>query len=111
MRVAMRRADRWSTCRVGYVETMLAVQRSAGWDATRAVEDDWPEVIVVEVDQTLVEDAVRLALAHDLRSLDAMHLAAALTLPPDNLVFASWDRRLHVAAVAAGLEVLPRELG
>jgi predicted nucleic acid-binding protein len=45
-----------------------------------------------------------------LRSLDALHLAAALLLPRDDLLLATWDRRLHAAARAEGLELVPDEL-
>jgi uncharacterized protein len=46
----------------------------------------------------------------DSRSLDALHLAAALVLPEEDLVFAVWDRRLHAAARAEGLQTLPDTL-
>jgi hypothetical protein len=65
---------------------------------------------IVEVDQPPVEDAAGLTVEHGLGSLDALHLAAALILPPDRLVLATWGRRLHAAAAAAGLEVLPAAL-
>lgn len=65
---------------------------------------------VVEVDAALTEEAVELAIDHELRSLDALHLAAAAMLPSEGLVFATWDRRLHRAALAKGLEVIPTEL-
>lgn len=65
---------------------------------------------VVEIDERLVEHAAELALDLELRSLDALHLAAALLLPSDGLVFATWDRRLHMAAGTSGLEVLPATL-
>jgi predicted nucleic acid-binding protein len=40
-----------------------------------------------------------------LRSLDALHLASALTLDPDLAVFVAYDGRLLAAAHAAGLDV------
>jgi uncharacterized protein len=40
-----------------------------------------------------------------LRSLDAIHLASALTLGPDLTAFVAYDQRLAAAAQAAGLEV------
>jgi predicted nucleic acid-binding protein len=64
----------------------------------------------VLADQRLVEHAAALCLDRDLRSLDALHLAAALVLPGDDLVFATWDRRLHAAAGAEGLQRLPDHL-
>ncbi len=94
-------------CRVGYVETVRAVGLVGGVAAAKAVRDEWPAFAVVEVDQRLVEDAATLAIEHELRSLDALHLAAARVLPIDGLVLATWDRRLHAAAGTAGLQLLP----
>ena len=76
----------------------------------RAFRNEWPAFGVIEVDQDLVERASALAVKRELRSLDAMHLAAALVLPRENLVLATWDRRLHLAAQAERLEVLPGSL-
>jgi predicted nucleic acid-binding protein len=45
-----------------------------------------------------------------LRSLDALHLAAALTLATSELTFATWDARLHRAAREHGLRTLPAKL-
>lgn len=97
-------------CRIGYVETLRAVGLAAGHSATSAVREEWPAFAVVEVDQILVEQAAQLALADDLRSLDALHLAAALLLPAEQLAFATWDRRLHAAARSHRLNVLPESL-
>lgn len=107
----MDRAEGWFICRVGYVETFRALGLVAGPAALRAARDEWPALGVVEVDQRLVEDAAALSVERDLRSLDALHLAAALILPRDHLVFATWDRRLHAAAGAEGLRCLPEALG
>jgi predicted nucleic acid-binding protein len=103
----MRDADGWFICRVGYVETLRAVGLAAGPAATRAVRDEWASFAVIEVDQRLVEAAGDLALTHGLRSLDALHLAAAALLPAADLVVATWDRRLHAAAIGLDLRVLP----
>ena len=65
---------------------------------------------VVEVDGRLAEEAAELAIDRELRSLDALHLAAALTLPLENLFLATWDRRLHTAAGAEGLALIPETL-
>jgi hypothetical protein len=51
--------------------------------------------------------AGRRSSRRTLGSLDALHLAAALILPPEDLVFATWDRRLHAAAGEEGLALLP----
>jgi predicted nucleic acid-binding protein len=107
----MRRAGGWFMCRVGFVETVRAVGLAAGRAAADAVKDEWTAFGVVEIDQQLVEHAAALALRRDLRSLDALHLAAALVLPREDLVLATWDGRLHAAARAEGLALLPRSLG
>jgi len=106
----MQRADGWFMCRAGFVETVRAVTLSAGQIAARPIREEWPAFGVVEIDQRLVEDALALALDRDLRSLDALHLAAALVLPQDDLLFATWDRRLHAAGSAEGLQLIPETL-
>jgi predicted nucleic acid-binding protein len=110
VRDAMGRAEGWYMCRAGFVETVRAVGLVAGSSATKAAKDEWPSFGIVEVDQPLVEHAAALAIDRELRSLDSLHLAAALVLPGDDLVFATWDRRLHIAAGAEGLQLLPEAL-
>ena len=110
VRKAMHQADSWLICRIGFVETIRAVGLSAGTAATRAVRQEWPAFGVVEVDERLAEHAASLALDRGLRSLDALHLAAAMVLPGPGLTVATWDQRLHAAAVAEGLDVLPAHL-
>jgi predicted nucleic acid-binding protein len=106
----MREADDWFICRTGYVETVRAVGLVAGPVRARRIHEEWPSFSVIEVDQALVEHAASLALDHDLRSLDSLHLAAALLLPHENLTVATWDRRLHAAAQAHRLRRLPDTL-
>lgn len=107
---AMGAAEGWAICRVGYVETARAVGLAAGKAATKRFGADWPSFEVVEVDASLAEHAAELALAEELRSLDALHLAAALLISSDQLSFATWDARLHRAAQRRGLAVFPAEL-
>jgi predicted nucleic acid-binding protein len=107
VRDAMRGADGWFVCRVGYVETSRALVLTGGRPAAKALHAEWPAFGVIEVDQALVEHASALAVDRELGSLDAMHLAAALVLPQEHLVLATWDRRLHAGARAEGLDVLP----
>lgn len=97
-------------CRVGFVETVRAVGLSAGQAATTTVREEWPAFGVIEVDQRLADDAAKLAIDRELRSMDALHLAAALMLPREDLLLATWDRRLHTAAKAEGLTLTPEKL-
>lgn len=110
VRAEMNTADSWFICRIGFVETIRAVGLSAGTAATRVVRQEWPAFGIVEVDDRLAEHAASLALDRGLRSLDALHLAAAMVLPGPGLTVATWDKRLHAAADAEGLDVLPAVL-
>lgn len=103
-------AEAWAICRIGYVETARAIGLAAGTAAVRRFKADWPSFEVVEVDISLVEHAAELAFTDELRSLDALHLAAALLLVPGELTLATWDVRLHRAAQSQGLTVFPAEL-
>ena len=107
---AMDRASAYKMCRVGFVETVRAVALGGEADVEK-MESDWTRVDVIEVDRTLAEDAGRLAVHHRLRTLDALHLAAALTLADEDPIFATWDARLHRAAREHGLRTLPTVLG
>lgn len=103
-------AEGWAICRIGYVETARAVRLAAGKSALRRLVADWPSFEVVEVDASLAEQAAELTFTEELRSLDALHLAAALLIAPDELTLATWDVRLHRAAQRQGLVVFPAEL-
>jgi predicted nucleic acid-binding protein len=103
-------ADGWFVCRVGFVETARAAALAAGQKAAATIRAEWPSFGVVEIDQDLVEHAYMLAVSRELRSLDALHLAAALVLPQGDLIMATWDRRLHAAARTEGLVLLPTSL-
>ena len=78
------------------------------------LEEHWKEVMRVPVAEWR---AGRLALAHALRGLDALQLAAAVTLrerlragaeggPVQDVVFATFDRRLLEAAEREGFATL-----
>lgn len=107
---AMEGARAWSMCRIGYVETVRAVALAGGEKVVKKVESDWLSFDVIEVDAGLAEHAAALALSAELRSLDALHLAAALVLPSGDLTLATWDVRLHRAAHDQGLKTLPAAL-
>lgn len=111
VRDLMTHAEGWFMCRVGFLETARAVGLAGGSAASiNAVRAEWSAFGVIEVDQQLVDQAIGLAFSNELRSLDALHLAAALVLPRDDLTLTTWDRRLHTAALASGLSVVPAML-
>jgi predicted nucleic acid-binding protein len=108
---AMGGEQNWSMCRIGFVETVRAVARGGEPEDVERVERDWVGCNVVELDQDLAAHAARLARSSGLRTLDALHLAAALSLATGSLIFATWDIRLHLAAREYGLRTLPAALG
>ena len=62
---------------------------------------------IVELDPTVEALARAVAIRQGLKGADAVHLASALVLGEPELVFATFDRRLHAAARAEGLIVAP----
>lgn len=70
------------------------------------------EVELVAVTAVLAQRAAALVPTAQLRGADAVHLATALHVADHGVevVLATWDRRLHAAAVGAGLGVAPAEL-
>lgn len=102
----MDRAAGWAACRIAYVESSRAIGQRTTGPALERFRGEWHEIAIVEVDAALTEAAAELAIESRLRSLDALHLAAALRIRGDDLVFVSWDTRLAAAARASGLEVL-----
>jgi predicted nucleic acid-binding protein len=106
----MNEADGWFMCRIGFVETTRAVGLVAGPASLKSIRAEWPAFGVIEVDQALAEHASRLALKRNLRSLDSIHLAAALLVPAPDVVLATWDQPLREAGRAEGLRLLPSSL-
>jgi predicted nucleic acid-binding protein len=111
VREAMAAAPRWSSCRHGFVEAVRAVGLKAGEPGAKRVRNEWRTCSVIELDQDLAERAARLAIETGLRTLDALHLAAALSMSVPELIFATWDSRLHGAARDHRLRTLPATLG
>ncbi|MCC6221862.1 MAG: type II toxin-antitoxin system VapC family toxin [Thermoleophilia bacterium] len=92
-----------TTSEVAIVEVSRACKVSLGdEEGTRRARDLLRVAVLLELDRGLLERAAGLANGN-LRSLDAIHLAAALAAEPDELV--AYDRRLLDAAEAAGLTV------
>lgn len=103
---AMRRwwieAESAYTSRIGVVETRRAVAR---WDPNADATFVLRHIAIVEVDPLIAERAATIAPPR-LRTLDAIHLATALTLGPEIEAFVTYDDRLADAARAVGLSVV-----
>ena len=96
-------ADRVSSG-LARVEVLRALQRTGANDATVLhAEQILERIALVALDKPVLRAAARLA-PKSLRSLDAVHLATALSLDGLEAVV-TYDGRLHAAAAAAGLTV------
>jgi predicted nucleic acid-binding protein len=102
-----------ATCATAYPELCaslaerLRAQTLNEAQATRAlaqIDQDWPALLTVVADTTLLQRAGQLARAHDLTGPDAIHLAAFERLlnaaADDDLQFACADPRVTAAADA-----------
>ena len=94
---AMAEADAWCASAICRSEVMLALrqlvvhprQQGTLWSNFR---EDWAAFWVVPVDGRCLAAAVDIGAAYGLRTVDAVHLAAAERLPRP-LRFATFDRR------------------
>jgi hypothetical protein len=84
-------------CRVGLGEKVEAAQR-------RRLRADWERFFAVPVDGSCLLRAAEIGCHYRVRTLDALHLAAAERLPGP-LVFVTFDRRQAIAAEAIGLQL------
>jgi predicted nucleic acid-binding protein len=94
---------RWIISDLHRTELRRAAARAGGRAPARA-DRLLAESDIVRIDADTYDRAGRLAPA-DLRSLDALHVAAAMTLGPDLAGIVAYDERLREAAVLAGITV------
>lgn len=85
-------------------ETIRALRRSGHESLVGSARRLFRAMHLIRLDEPLLDRAGELAPA-ELRSLDAIHLAAALAIGPDLGVLVSYDARLTEAALAQGLRV------
>jgi uncharacterized protein len=86
---------------VALVEVTRASRRATP-DAARRARQLLQDAFLIEVDRAVLDHAAELA-SERIRTLDAIHLASALSLGPDE--FVAYDHRLLEAAAGAGLTV------
>ena len=103
-------ADRdWCASSLALSEALVLVERLAEpAQATRlrqALLDDWGRIAAVPVDQLCLERAAALGRAHPLRTVDAIHLAAADRLPRP-VRYATLDAHQLAVAEALGFSVV-----
>ena len=91
--------------RLSATEVMRAARRQPQRRVLQQVEDVLESFVLLDVTAAILKHAARLAPT-ELRTLDAIHLATALSLGLDNLDFLTYDTRLATAARTHGLSVI-----
>ncbi|CAN5578116.1 hypothetical protein BH20CHL6_BH20CHL6_14880 [soil metagenome] len=92
-----------ASCSILRTEAVRAIRRSA-IEAIQVVREELDRVDLIPIDDELLQTAAALT-PESLRTLDALHLAAALRLAPDLGVMVTYDRRMTEAARALGISV------
>jgi uncharacterized protein len=90
---------------VAGVEVPRAARRSAGRRGEARAQEVLRGIVLLELSNDVIERAVA-AEPPALRSLDAIHLASALSLGADLGALVTYDDRMTTAAESAGLHVL-----
>ena len=94
----------WTSSALLGVEAVRACRR-LGEAVAESAEASLSDIALIPMDDAVLAIARRLEPS-ELRSLDAIHLATALSIGPDLGALFSYDDRLTAAAVTAGLHVL-----
>ena len=107
---AMAADGAWCASALARAEALGLVDRvcdlpTDGDRVRRALRDDWERIHVVPVDQACLDRAAELTREHPLRTVDALHLAAADRLPRP-ITFVTFDPRQIPVALALGLDVI-----
>jgi uncharacterized protein len=85
-------------------ETVRALRRSGNDHLIANARRLFRAIHLIRIDEPLLDRAGDLGPA-ELRSLDAVHLAAALSIGSELGVFVTYDDRLREAALSQGLDV------
>jgi predicted nucleic acid-binding protein len=99
----------WSASALCRAETLLALHRlsvTGGQFARMSsrLRDDWDAFVVVPVDDRCLAHAVELGATYGLRTVDAVHVAAADRLPRP-ATYLTYDRHQIPAAAGLGFDV------
>ena len=113
-------ADIVATAAIAYPEARAALARrrregalrpKAFAAAKRALDEDWPRYLAVDVTAALCRDAGDLAERHGLRGYDSVHLAAFLQVAraagKARVQFSCFDERLTAATRSAARRLRP----
>ena len=115
LKMKLHEADGVAVCRMGWAEAYAALSRRARElpadasvieQAKQALAADWPQFVVMEIGQPLVERAGEYADMFALRGYDSIQLAAAFeagSISQSPIFFACFDSRLNKAAKLLGM--------
>jgi len=100
----------WCASALARAEALGMVERVCDLPADgdrirRALHDDWERIHVVPLDRRCLDTAAELGRRHPLRTVDALHLAAADRLPRP-VRFVTFDPRQIPVALALGYDVV-----
>lgn len=99
----------WCASALALSEVLTLGERAASLEVERdairrAVRDDWERINVIPVDQTCLDRAAEIGRTQPVRTVDAIHLAAADRLPRP-VTFCTFDPRQIPVALALGFKV------
>ena len=100
----------WCASALALTEALMVVDQldadpTEREDLRRALRDDWERIHVVPVDGRCLDRAAELGRTQPLRTVDALHLAAADRLPRP-LTYLTFDPRQIPVAVGIGFDVV-----
>lgn len=101
----------WTASAIARTEAELAFCRLIADEDRRSeavgrLRRDWERFFVIPLDHDCLEQAVSIGCEHRVRTLDAIHLAAATRLPAP-VTMLTFDARQAAAASTMGLLVRP----
>ncbi|MEZ5239282.1 MAG: type II toxin-antitoxin system VapC family toxin [Microthrixaceae bacterium] len=110
---AMANDHDWCASALAMTESLMLVERlgddpARSDELRRAMRDDWERIHVVPLDEACLARAAELGRTQPLRTVDALHLAAADRLPTP-VTFATFDPAQIPVAMALGFRVLSTE--
>jgi uncharacterized protein len=107
---AMAADHQWCASALALSEALMLVDRicadPADADAMRrALRDDWERIAVIPLDQRCLDTAAELGRTQPVRTIDALHLAAADRLPKP-VTFLTFDPDQIPVALGLGYDVV-----
>ena len=93
---------------VEVIRNLARLERSmSGQSVVAEFEDLFARMSIIEIDDWVWSKAAAVAMASGVKSLDALHLATASAPGIPDIEFATFDKRLAVAARQLGMVVVP----